>query len=391
MPTAKRGKLGGLSIDGASAGENRYIVDGAETHQPAERHAGQGRAVSDFIEEVQVKSSGYTAEYGGATGGVINVVTKSGTNNWRGTALMYYESDALRGDTIDGFDQPEDAPPEPDELRTSPRRSPTTATTTAASSRASRSAARSSATAPGSTSATTRPSRATSARSTLRANGQDVTTKQEAAAALPHGQQHDADRLEPAHPRGLQQQLEQDRRRAGEPDGHRPGRHQLRHGQHLPELALSGQADWVVTPSFYVGGRVGYYFSDNNSFGIPAVDRYIFPSRPTSAIAGVPAEPAVRATGYSSVPTNTATTFDKQKRLSFQVDGTWYGNFGGQHTIKGGLQVDKLGNDVLSGEQGNLLRFYWDRDARPARPRHLRLLPRPHQRRDPAARLHHRG
>ena len=46
-----------------------------------------------------MKSSGYTAEYGGATGGVINVVTKSGTNNWRGSALMYYESDALRGDT----------------------------------------------------------------------------------------------------------------------------------------------------------------------------------------------------------------------------------------------------------------------------------------------------
>ena len=40
--------------------------------------------IADFVEEVQVKSSGYTAEFGGATGGVINAVTKSGTNDWRG-------------------------------------------------------------------------------------------------------------------------------------------------------------------------------------------------------------------------------------------------------------------------------------------------------------------
>ena len=53
--------------------------------------------IADFVEEVQVKSSGYTAEYGGATGGVINVLTKSGTNNFRGNALFNSESDALRG------------------------------------------------------------------------------------------------------------------------------------------------------------------------------------------------------------------------------------------------------------------------------------------------------
>ena len=41
--------------------------------------------LADFVEEVQVKSSGYTAEYGGATGGVINAVTKSGTNKFSGT------------------------------------------------------------------------------------------------------------------------------------------------------------------------------------------------------------------------------------------------------------------------------------------------------------------
>jgi hypothetical protein len=44
-----------------------------------------------------VKSSGYTAEYGGSTGGVINVVTKSGTNTWRGDVLINFEGDGLDG------------------------------------------------------------------------------------------------------------------------------------------------------------------------------------------------------------------------------------------------------------------------------------------------------
>ncbi len=37
-----------------------------------------------LIQEIQVKSSGFEAEYGGATGGVVNVVTKGGGNQFRG-------------------------------------------------------------------------------------------------------------------------------------------------------------------------------------------------------------------------------------------------------------------------------------------------------------------
>src|SRR5688572_24878572 len=87
-------KLGGLSIDGASAGENRWIIDGIETTDLQDGTQGKG-VIADFVEEVQVKSSGYTAEYGGATGGVINVITKSGTNDWRGNALFNYQSSDL--------------------------------------------------------------------------------------------------------------------------------------------------------------------------------------------------------------------------------------------------------------------------------------------------------
>ncbi|HWI16638.1 MAG TPA: carboxypeptidase-like regulatory domain-containing protein, partial [Vicinamibacterales bacterium] len=50
-------KLGGLSIDGASAGENRYIIDGIETTDIQDGTSGTN-LIADFVEEVQVKSSG---------------------------------------------------------------------------------------------------------------------------------------------------------------------------------------------------------------------------------------------------------------------------------------------------------------------------------------------
>src|SRR5205823_3566615 len=53
--------------------------------------------IADFIDEVQVRSSGYTAEYGGAMGGVINAVTKSGTNNFHGYGLLNWQGAKLAG------------------------------------------------------------------------------------------------------------------------------------------------------------------------------------------------------------------------------------------------------------------------------------------------------
>ena len=50
-----------------------------------------------FVQEVQVKSSGFGAEFGGATGGVISVVTKGGSNQWRGEFGMQFETPKLNG------------------------------------------------------------------------------------------------------------------------------------------------------------------------------------------------------------------------------------------------------------------------------------------------------
>ena len=78
----------GLSIDGATGAENRYIVDGQDTTNLRTGISAKPVMV-DFLQEVQVKSSGYNAEFRATTGGVINAITKSGSNMYRGDVGAY--------------------------------------------------------------------------------------------------------------------------------------------------------------------------------------------------------------------------------------------------------------------------------------------------------------
>ncbi|MFN2454718.1 MAG: carboxypeptidase regulatory-like domain-containing protein [Pyrinomonadaceae bacterium] len=76
---------GGFQIDGASGAENTFIIDGQEvTNFRTGALNGNNNIPFQFVQEVQVKSSGFEAEFGGATGGVINVVTKGGSNDFHG-------------------------------------------------------------------------------------------------------------------------------------------------------------------------------------------------------------------------------------------------------------------------------------------------------------------
>jgi hypothetical protein len=86
------------SIEGSSGLENQYVVDGVNITNGGYGALGSYSIVFgslgngtpyDFMEEVQVKTGGYEAEFGQATGGVINVVTKSGTNQLKGSAFGY--------------------------------------------------------------------------------------------------------------------------------------------------------------------------------------------------------------------------------------------------------------------------------------------------------------
>lgn len=76
---------GGYQVDGSSGSENTFIIDGQEVTNVRTGELNSGNDLPfQLVQEVQIKSSGFEAEYGGATGGVVNVVTKGGGNEFHG-------------------------------------------------------------------------------------------------------------------------------------------------------------------------------------------------------------------------------------------------------------------------------------------------------------------
>ena len=89
---------GGVSIAGSSGLENVYVMNGlnvtgmeyGDIMNKTTNASGGSNLTLDFLKEVQVNTGGYNAEFGGAMGGVVNVVTKSGSNDYHGSAFMYW-------------------------------------------------------------------------------------------------------------------------------------------------------------------------------------------------------------------------------------------------------------------------------------------------------------
>lgn len=82
----------GFQIDGASGAENVFNIDGQEVTNFRTGQLNTANNVPfDLVQEVQVKSTGYEAEYGGATGGIIQVITNGGNDRWRGTFGLNFQ------------------------------------------------------------------------------------------------------------------------------------------------------------------------------------------------------------------------------------------------------------------------------------------------------------
>ena len=90
------GRLNGFQIDGASDSENVYMTEGLNT--TAIYGGGVGANVPmEFVQEVQVKTSSFEAEFGGATGGVVNVIQRRGGPKWHGSVFTYFQGNQLSG------------------------------------------------------------------------------------------------------------------------------------------------------------------------------------------------------------------------------------------------------------------------------------------------------
>jgi Carboxypeptidase regulatory-like domain/TonB dependent receptor/TonB-dependent Receptor Plug Domain len=350
-------KLGGLSIDGASAGENRFIIDGIETTDLQDGTSSKN-VIVDFIEEVQVKSSGYTAEFGGATGGVINAVTKSGTNDFHGSALYNFEGSALEGarrptlrtsltnsNAAEYVSYPKDG-------RT--RHEPGFAL--------------------GGPLMRNRmwffgayqPGITTNSRDvdpTSAANPAAGTASQEQKVQVHYitgnvtSQLTNAARLRVAYNNST-----------SKTDGLLPSLNGLdpagtNYGKisKFPNQSISGNIDYVASSKLLFGVRGGYYSSDVSDENVNEVPLYRWTNTNNIGFLDVPAS-LQRATGFQSIPTgaNNKTTRDQQTRLYVQADTTAYVKAGGEHQIKLGVQVDRVGNNVLTGESRNRVSIFWN-------------------------------
>ncbi|HXG57773.1 MAG TPA: TonB-dependent receptor [Thermoanaerobaculia bacterium] len=345
--------VGGIQVDGASGSENRFIIDGVDTTHP--RTGGQTKVVfTDFVDEVQVKSAGYEAEFGGAVGGTINVITKSGTNDFRGTAGIEFEDSSWGGD---------------------PR--PTLQVSAADA---------------------TKPEY-----KTYRKDDDSITTPQVSlggpilrdrlwffGAYAPYTR--DTDRTV-TFTNGVTNTFPQKFERdtwAGSISGNFGSRMLFKvsgnnsgytQSNALPDItgragssdpavyrgqnterenwSYSGYADFVANPQWYLSARGGRYYDNVSQKGIPTDPMIWFASGSNSQFPDTPAA-AVRPAGFRSVATNRAVQKDAYTRDNFAFDASWYPTLIGSHRIKGGVQIANLKNEVLDATQNYIVRTYWN-------------------------------
>jgi hypothetical protein len=93
LPQANQSFFGDpFNVAGSTGLENKYFIDGVDVTDPDLGASGTALPYN-FIDEVQLREGGYEAEYRSALGGILNVVTRAGGNQFRAEAFGFYTSD----------------------------------------------------------------------------------------------------------------------------------------------------------------------------------------------------------------------------------------------------------------------------------------------------------
>lgn len=99
LPSATGTQGGGFNVSGARSQSNIFLLDGVSNIDTQINSALGNFRITDAVQEFAVQTSVPTAEFGRGTGGQVNIVTKSGTNQFHGTAFEY-----LRNSVLDAAD-----------------------------------------------------------------------------------------------------------------------------------------------------------------------------------------------------------------------------------------------------------------------------------------------
>jgi hypothetical protein len=349
-------RAGGISIDGSTGLENRYIIDGIDTTDPQTGESAVPMR-ADFMEEVQVKSAGYAAEFGGSTGGVINAITRSGRNDWSGGLVVDYQDSSFNGDrrpvlqyTLEGDEAEHAVYPKDDMNRWDPGfyiGGPIARDHVwfFASYQPGLESIDRTINWVDSGNIDTYPQDNTVDYATANVTANfDWLLLKLGGSISPYSQERSLPALDGRS--GLEDQDNYIRGRDGERD------------------TYSLTADVIASDSFVVSARAGYFHTDyvDNGVNFPGtIQNFSTGGKNPAMFPEIPAELLHPPGWYSEVLIGDATAYDTYERLAWAVDATWFFNLAGDHSLKFGYQTEEISNDVRSGYNADRVMYYWDR------------------------------
>jgi outer membrane receptor protein involved in Fe transport len=358
-------RAGGWQIDGSSGSENRFIVDGQDTTN-LRTGVSQKEVRTDFIQEVQVKSSGYNAEFRAATGGTLSAITRSGSNAWHGTVSFYY-----RNEDFNGTVRPS--------LRLNPIDQSIAEYVTTAADPSYNSEPVFSIGGPilrdrtwfyaGFVPQTNRSERTVTFANQLFAEDNGKTETYESVS-----REYDANwNVVTQFSQSLRLRVTglNERSKGGatlpalQPDqtSNDPFRTfpDARRTDQFNDL-YSGVLDWVVSPKLYVNVTGGYlyYGSESRNAGTQLRHTFSASNRQSSSFNFPEIPDNLRfPNGYFDFISSSLNKGDNWGRLSLNSDATYYGRFKGQHQFKIGFQYERQTNDVDSGNRYPTIALNW--------------------------------
>ncbi len=123
--------------------------------------------------------------------------------------------------------------------------------------------------------------------------------------------------------------------------------------------SYSGVVDWVVNNKTYVNVTATRFKVDQHDVGtFSTALRHTFQAS-NFQFTDIPAS-LQKVNGFADNPSSSQFVRGGLSRFNLNADVTRYGNWRGQHTVKGGLQVERIVDDTLSGEQAATVQLFWD-------------------------------